>query len=265
MNSIPKFKIRCSAIGKIMTNPKGGITDAGKRTIKELQEKPVRTAVQEKKLKELLYKLNNHELSQTAKSYCKLWLQEKVYDRKKQFSNKYTQKGLIVEDNSLDFIAEQQGHGILVKNEERFYSEYMEGEPDALLSQLIIDAKNSWDCFTFPLFESEIPNTDYWWQGQGYMHLTKRKMYELIYVLSDTPVHLIKKEALFYARSNGYDEADMSIFNDFLKKMTYDDIDNKLKIKVFPFKYDELAAINIENRVILCRKYIALLIKTYLN
>ena len=133
-----QFKIRCSAIGQIMTNP---------RTKKEY-------------------------LSKTTASYCEEWLKEQIYGRKKEFTSKYTNKGNIVEQSSLDFVASELGYGSLVKNEESFMNDFLTGTPDAILDDHIIDVKNSWDCFTFPLFFNNVPNKAYYWQAQGYLALT---------------------------------------------------------------------------------------------
>ena len=196
---IPEFKIRCSAIGKIMTNPR----EKGRL------------------------------LSATAESYCDLWLKEQIFNRKKSFSSKHTEKGQIVEDNSIDFIAEQLGYGFLIKNEDSFKNEFMTGTPDILPpnGNIVIDVKNSWDWSTFPLFEDKIPNSDYYWQLQGYMALTGRKNAQLIYVLSDTPYNLIEREAYYHCRNNGYDMDD-DILKGFQEDMTYGNIEAKYKLKV---------------------------------
>lgn len=217
-----EFKIRCSAIGQIMTNG---------RSKKEI-------------------------LGKTTQGYLQNWFKEQIYNRRKQFSSKYTNKGNIMEDNSLDFIAEQLGYGMLLKNDNYFSNDFMTGTPDVILKDHLIDVKNSWDNFTFPLFETEIPNKDYFYQAQGYMALTGLNSFKLIYVLSDTPIHIIESEANRYCYQNGYEQHDEDVFNDFLKRMTYSDIDNKYKIKVFEIKRCDETIKAIEERVVECRNYI---------
>ena len=128
------FKIRCSAISQIMTNSRS------------------KTEV----------------LGQTSKTYCENWLKEQLYDRKISFSNKYTSKGLIVEQESLDYIAEHLNYGLLVKNEQYFENDFLTGTPDVILKDHLIDVKSSWSFDTFPLFESNI-DKGYYYQAQGYM------------------------------------------------------------------------------------------------
>ena len=212
-----QFKIRCSAIGQIMTNGKGG-------------------------------------LSKTTQTYCQTWLKEQLYNRRKTFSNKYTEKGLICEDNSIDFVAQQLDLGFILKNDKFFSNDFMTGTPDVILNDTIIDVKNSWDCFTFPLFDDKI-NKDYFYQAQVYMELCNIDNYKLIYTLMDTPQHLIEKEAYWYAKNNG-DVLDDELLNKFTNQMTYNNIDKDLRIKVYDIKRDKDVIKSIEQRVIECRDYI---------
>jgi hypothetical protein len=222
---IKPFRIRCSAIGQIMTNP---------RSKTEL-------------------------LSETTKAYCKNWLIEQIYHRQKEFSSKYTEKGNIMEDTSLDFIAEMLDFGMIIKNELHFENDFMTGTPDVILPDLIIDVKNSWDCFTFPIFDTDIENNAYVYQLQGYMHLTGKKKAKLIYCITDTPEHLIERDCKYWCLKNGY-EMDIDIYNKFFEKMTFSDIENKFKIKTFDVDYDENIIDSIKHRVMLCRQYIEELI-----
>lgn len=217
-----EFKIRCSAIGQIMTNSRS----------------------------------KSESLSQTTKTYCQTWLKEQLYKTKKEFSSKQTEKGNIMEDESIDFISDQLGYGMLLKNETFYDDEFMKGTPDLVLANEIIDVKNSWDCFTFPIFENDVPNKSYWWQLQGYMSLTGRDKAKLIYVLSNTPDNLIEREAYYWSKNNGYEELDNDVFLKFHERMTYDDIPDNLKIKVFEIERDNSAIEKINSRVLECREYI---------
>jgi len=249
------FKIRASGCGHITA---GTIGLTGKQTIEleGLEVKEKRTDKQTEKMDSLIHKRDNPKLPQGAKTFCKDWLKEQIYNRRKEFSNKYTEKGHITEDNSIDFIADHLDYGMLMKNEERKESEFMTGECDVVQPDHIIDVKNSWSWDTFPLLETEIPNMDYYWQGQVYMHLWDKPKYKLIYVLSDTPIHLIEKEAYWWCKNNGYEELEMSIYDKFIAKMTYPDIPNEHKIKVYEFDRNEKDIEEIIKRVKLCREYI---------
>jgi hypothetical protein len=215
-----QFKIRASALGQIMTNDRSG-----------------------------------KGMGKTAETYCETWLKEQLYGKKKEIQSKYFDKGVIMEDNSIDFIADQLGYGLLLKNEENFENDYMTGTPDVILNDWVIDVKNSWDCFTFPIFENEIPNKDYWYQLQAYMILTGREKAKLIYVLSDTPVNLIEKDAYFYAKNNGMDY-DKELLEKFADKMTYTNVPDNLKLKVFDIPKDTEIESKIIERVKQCQEYI---------
>jgi hypothetical protein len=198
----------------------------------------------------------NGSLTQGNKSYLDLWILEQIYNRKKTFTSKYTEKGLIVENESIDFISEQLGLGFLIKNETHYSNQYITGTPDIVTKDFVIDVKNSWDFSTFPLLESEIPNKDYYWQAMCYMELTNTRQYKLIYVLSDTPEHLIEKEAYIYCKNSGFDTLDEDVFDSFKKRMTYNDIDPSLKIKVFDIEYNEEEIKRIIDKVKICKEYI---------
>jgi len=199
-------------------------------------------------------------LGKTGESYCQEWLTEQVYGRKREFTNKYIQKGLQNEDNSLDFIAENMGFGLLVKNEQYYENDFITGTPDIVLSDLIIDVKNSWDCFTFPAFDSELPNKDYYYQMQCYMSLTGKDNAKVIYVLSDTPEHLIESEARKLAFVNG-NELNAEFIDSVRAKMTYFDIEAKYRIKSFDIARNNEVIELINQRVIQCREYIETLLK----
>jgi hypothetical protein len=213
------FKIRCSAIGQIMAKPK-------KKT---------------------------DLISKTAAGYCEQWLKEEIYNRKKSFTSKFTDKGLIMEDHSIDFISNHFGYSELTKNEDYFENDFLTGTPDIVLKDCILELKNSWDCFTFPLFDDiEQINKAYYYQTQGYMMLTGLNEAKLIYTLMDTPYHLIEKEYKY--SQNNYLE-----FNEFEKHYLYNEIKPKHRIKTFEIKKDQEVIDSIIERVKACRNYIEIL------
>ena len=176
------FKIRCSAIGQIMTNAR-----------------------------------KKGELSKTTQSYLDLWIKEKIYNRRKQIQSKYFDKGNMCENESIKFISQYLGMPGLIKNEMFFTDDYMTGTPDLIVNDdLIIDCKNSWDFSTFPLFYDNVPNKDYYYQAQGYLNLCGAKHYKLIYTLMNTPESLVEKEYKFsdavdydeFAKHYNYDNVD---------------------------------------------------------
>jgi hypothetical protein len=255
---LPTFKIRASAASEIMTG-NIGLTPTQEKTLKGLEQKEKLTDNQQKTLEELTFKRDNPELPKTVTSYLEQWMMEKIYNRTKEIRSKYLEKGLIMEDWSIDFIAKMLNLGFLVKNTEQFEDEYKTGEPDILPpgSDTIIDAKNSWDFSTFPLLKEEV-DPKYYAQGQVYMDLTGRKNFTVAYVLSDTPEHLITSEAAYYLRKNGYGslEDNPEIVQSFFDKMTYGDVADELRIRTFDFAYEKEYIDELHKRVELCRNWI---------
>lgn len=241
-----EFKIRCSGIHEIMGAFPNEITAIQLAKTEELQAKEKRTKKQSEELSRLIEKRDaKPELPKGAKTYCEQWLKEQIYGRRYQFNAKYTEKGNIVEDDSIQFISSYFGVP-MVKNEKHFSDDEIEGTPDLLpephMRDIVLDAKNSWDCFTFPLFFNGLPNKDYWWQMQGYMALTGRTKAKVVYTLMNTPESLVRDDMVEY--------------------YNYDNVDDKFKIKVFDVYRDEDAIQQIRERVRMCRQYID---ELYLN
>lgn len=259
-----QFKIRASAIGKIMTG-QIGLTDKQQVKFEAYQErangngKPLTPNMMTEF--EQMKTINDHpSLPQTAKSYVELWLKERLYQSRKEINSKYTQKGHETEDDSIDFVCEKMDLGFIAKNETSFEKGLITGTPDVVTENFLIDVKGPFDFSTFPLFETEIPNIDYFYQGQGYMFMTGVKKYHLCYVLNDTPEHMIEKEARFWCRMNGIEELDDEIFERFRSNMTYDNVPDELKLKTFTFEYDEEVIKEIQRRVQMCQEYLEELI-----
>lgn len=212
------FRIRASACGQIMTNNKAGTG-----------------------------------MGETAKTYCENWVKEQLYARRKEFTSKYTDKGNECEESSIEYAAEHFGWGLVAKNEEHFEDELMTGTPDIILAESVEDIKNSWDCFTFPLFDTDIPEKKYYWQGQVYMALTGKSTFGLVYTLMNAPDHLIEQEA---RRSADWQEVEAELYDAVRDRMTYDGLNTDLRIKRFEIARNEEDIARIEKRVQECREYI---------
>ena len=226
-----QFKIRSSAIGKIMTNPQ---TVAAR---------------------------DRGDLSKTAQTWCDEWIRDYVYNRRAEIASKYTAKGHITEESSIDIISRVLDIPFISKNDVQFSNDWITGEPDILPefephTDLIIDAKNSFSYETFPLLFTHLPNKDYRWQGQGYMAMTGRKHYKVAYVLSNTPDHMIVSAALSHGRLYGETELKPEMYYKYKKLMTYDDVPDELRVRVFDFDRDEDEIESIYRRVEQCREYI---------
>ena len=194
------FKIRASSAGKIMTNP-----------------------------------LNNTELlSETTKTYVYDCLKEEIYGYKKQLSNKYVTKGIELEDEAIDKAIELLDLPFTLKNEQSYENEFFKGTPDLIVDGIVYDIKCSWDEFTFPFFEKEIPTIDYYYQLQVYMNLLGLKKAVLIYVLLDSPENIPSWET----------------------PKTYSHLDKKYRIKKYEIEYSEDVIADLQKRVTNIREFI---------
>ncbi len=260
-----QFKVRSSACGLIMAGTIG-LTEKQQAKYEKLRDKTTPlTDLQKIELDDLKDKLANPELPQGAKTYCKQWLKgsSEFYNRdKKQISTKYTEKGNQNEDDSIEFIVKYLKLGMAFKNEKHFSDKYKKGTPDVILEDYIIDAKNSWTEETFPIFETEVPDSIYYWQAQCYMDLVNRDNYKLIYTLTDTPKELIEKEAYWFAQNNNI-ENDEELYKAFESRMTFSDLPDKLRIKIFNIERNQDDINLINERVKLCRIYIKSLIDNF--
>lgn len=163
----PLFKIRPHAAGKILGKLGGGLTEKQAETLAELEAKPKLTEKQQKTLSDLIAKRDAPPTLPTgAKTYLQKWMKEHLYNRRKEYSNQYTAKGILCEPAAIEFVARMMGYGEIEKNTIRVQNEWMDGECDLVLKNIVEDVKNSWEPDTFPLFETELPELDYYYQLQ---------------------------------------------------------------------------------------------------
>lgn len=230
-------------------------SDAGVKGVKPL------TANMEKELSELLTKREKPELPQGAKTFIKEWVKSKRFNRKKEFKALVIDKGLAVEQAGIELIARVYGFDDLVKNDEFLQNEWCQGFPD-LMHTKVRDVKSSWDLFTFPMFEDSLPDTDYWWQLQGYMWLSGIEEAALDYVLIDTPDPLVALDLkkLFYQSGGKPEDWNPDTHAALLPNYKFDDIPEKLRVKTFEFKYDPTVPQQIIQRVTMAREYIKTLL-----
>lgn len=255
------FKIRCSAISQIMAGTVG-LSDSQKSNYKKLSErkadvnaKPL-TAKMEADLEKLEYIKKNPELPQGAKTYCQNWVISQSTGRKKHFTSKETEKGNLMERWAMEFVGDH--FDIIIPPNGKFAeTEWIKGTNDSHTGNDVVrDIKCPWDVFTFPYFETK-PNPVYYWQLQGYMSTTGCKRAELIYVLADTPEYLIEQAARRDAYNKGDGEISLELYGQYYQRMTYGDLAPADRIKVFHIERDDEAIQKINERVELCREYIA--------
>lgn len=215
------MKIRCSQIGKIMSNP---------RTKGEI-------------------------LSKTTKTYIKELFIETEYNKTREFWSKYTDKGNSVEEDSIELCQEHFNNDFLHKNIESFENDYLTGTPDIITKNNVIEIKSSWSAFTFPFFETELPNKDYFYQVQGYLELTGKDKGYLVYCLVNTPENLIQDEIYINSLKNNEIQLSVEIEESVRNNHTFDNIPKHKRIKIFEIERNEAVIKSIYERIDLCREY----------
>jgi len=178
----------------------------------------------------------NEVLSQTAKSYLEELAIEQMYGVRKDISNKYMDKGNQCESQSISLI-----DPFMQKNQHTFQNEWITGTPDVAEADFVLDVKTSWNIWTFPHFETEIPTKDYYYQLQAYMWLTEREHAKLCYTLINTPEDLI-----------GYEPIEWHIF---------DHISHEKRIKTYDFDIDCSVIEKMKQKCEVASEYFEKLIK----
>jgi len=245
------FKIRASQLWQIMGKPKdsGGLTLRQSQDLEELLAKGSKS----KRVQELIEKRDRPEgLSTTAKTYCKQWLKEKLFGRRIYFSNKYTRKGIEVEDQSIGILNSLLWESY-DKNEEFRENDYMTGTADIVAPNMIRDIKSSWCLDTFPYFE-DVLDQKYYYQMQAYMILWDKQRASVDYVLANTPWNLIEKEAYYKARDEAKDFED--VIEEIKHRHIFDDLPDSMRVKSFAVDRDYNLNVRIEEKVKACREYI---------
>ena len=215
------YKFRCSRLGDLMTEP---------RAKKDI-------------------------LAQTTITYLDEIFIYETTGREKDISNKYMEKGLLVEEDSISLLT-QVTKRFYVKNKEKYENEYVKGTPD-IVENVIIDIKSSWDLWTFA--KAEV-SKNYYWQLMGYMWLTGKTESLLYYCLVDAPDKLLQDELrklswkmfMIDPIDPLYVEAEEKV----KKNMIFDDINPEHKVKKFEVKYNEWDIEALKKRIGECREYL---------
>ena len=215
------MKIRSSAIGKIMTNPK----------------------------------TKGESLSQTTKTYLQELAVQEVYNIRKEFSSRYTDKGNEVEELSIALCNDVLGLGFIYKNEEHYSNDWITGTPDVNTNEILLDVKSSWDATTFPFFDTELKNKEYFYQLQGYLWLTNKTEALLCYCLIDTPLQIVEDEIRREHWKASLIEESLDLRAFVQAKHTFGHIPKEKRVKTFKIAKDDEVIEAIKTRIEECREY----------
>lgn len=153
--------IRCSSIGKIMTNPRN----------------------------------KSEEWSETAKAALLESVREELFGVRRSLDDvKCIQKGKMLEDEAIQLYNDVFLMNLeKVESSERRSNGIITGEPDLIAATRSkgVDIKVAWSLLTFPLTPEQAGKKDYEWQARGYMCLFDLPAWEIAYCAMDTPGELI--------------------------------------------------------------------------
>lgn len=219
-----QFKAHCSAIGKLLTEPK----------------------------------VKTQTLSKTCLTEVHNWIksQPEFYGRSKGFKSKYTDKGNFCEKESIEFASRFYKWGLVEKNTETKENDYLIGTADIILQETVEDIKNSWSQDTFPLFDTEIPIDGYGWQLQGYMELWNKEQAGLVYTLMDAPDFLVERCARSKMYELGMEDLESELYDEIKAEMTYSNFPDALRIKRYFLDRNKEGMLRVQNKVEQIRTYI---------
>ena len=174
------------------------------------------------------------ELSVGAKTYVTKLAKEMIYGYDERVTTKYMDKGLRVEDESIDLYnaVHLTSHS---KNMERKTNEWITGEADIVADDRIIDIKSSWCLTTFYVLADEGRSTGYEWQLRAYMMLWDKPRADIAYCLVSTPDDLI-----------GYESKQLH---------KVDHINRELRVTIVPYERDVALEDKIKIKVQAARVY----------
>lgn len=273
------FLFRSHYMGELMTPPQGKhksnidkYNDALSSYSKKLQEwdstknKETKTAnLLWESIEKLAIKVEDLEkvkdsplLSSTCKRRLARIYTEVTTGRTRDIKLKYFEKGLKVEEDVITLYS-QYVSKFFKKNKDRLYNEFIEGEYDFEDKEdgMVIDAKASWDIFSFDATRFKpVPQRNFW-QIQCYMWLKNMKRGRVVYGLIDTPENIVaieKKKLLydFVGTKEDYEEACKEIdFNH-----TYKDLPLERKIHIFNIERDDEKIEDMKKMIPIFRNYL---------
>ena len=162
-------------------------------------------------------------LSKGMKTQIENLFYNEKFDFRKNFTNKYVQKGNICEAESINEIVNFLDLPIAVKNEKQFENKWVKGTPDVDFSKLKfqIDMKNVYYPTGLDTFENAVDHI-YETQMHTYNWLLKIKDAFVIKILKNPPEEILEKEIWIHAKQNGLDQPTEESSEYVREKMDYE-------------------------------------------
>ena len=238
MTDWSKWKARCHALGILTTEPK------------------------------LVKDKEAGNLSEGAKTYLKKVYAETKYNRKKDFTSKYTEKGTETQKDCLTLIC-RLDKTLYKENEERLSNNYITGILDFYdgdtveTAKYVIENKSAWDIHTFLGYLGEKLDRAWWSQGQGYLDLSGAKEGEISICLVDATDSMIleEKRKLLWKMADKaateYNPEYLEACVELERSMTFPDIPMEHRRIKHPIQRDDTFIEKVYRTVEKCRIYLA--------
>lgn len=198
------------------------------------------------------------ELSETCKTeLTKIWI-ENEYGRKRDITTKFTEKGIICEQDSIDLLNGGEKN-LFKKNTRLFSNDFITGTPDIVNPEGIIDIKTSWDLLSYVQSDEDKARKTYYYQLLGYMALSGRNKGHIAYCLVDTPDSFIRDELYkmsFQIDPEKQPEEYKAKEQEIVKNMKFGDIPEEKRVKIFDFEFSKEDIESVYLQVELWRKFL---------
>lgn len=266
------FKIYCSRISKLLSQPKG--FTFSKSQSKKYEALSIKTDLTEKETKDLDFLENKFKLfvnppvlSVVAQNYL-----VEMYSMTRYGIRRASASGLAKSSQVKGFALEKEGVDMLSTIDGIEYSkevvlisdDYFIGVCDILcpVDSKVIDIKTSWNAANFMKNKREgfkLP-IEIWAQVQGYLHLYKLQKGQVCYVLVNTPPHLIEQEWANLFKRYSYGEITREKYDEGCYKLEgffdYNKIPVKKRVIRFDISYSSDFIAKAKQRIYMARNYL---------
>lgn len=207
MGELKKF--RCSSFGRIMIGAVSiaapTLTDTQEKELLKLGTSEKLTEKQQARHFELVAKKNTiatPQLSKGAKSYIEDEFMKDRFEFQTSFQNKYTEKGNICEQKSIEQVGKMLGYKFATKAKpKKLENSFIKTNGyDWKVRNFVFDQKNVWQPSGLKIFDEDKDLPIYEWQIRGYAMLLneledcKINKGAVIRVLMNPPTLIVQKE-----------------------------------------------------------------------
>ena len=221
---------RASVLGTIMTGTIG-LTQAQNNTLQSLLNRQAEFDAGDVKKKltdkmvadmeELLKKQENREIPKTVQSELRKVYRSLKYNRDFNFTNKYLQKGIHMEEASITILSKHLDRPLLKYKGDRVFGTHFQGQPDIVEKKKGWDVKSSWSLQTFPWPDDDLDSI-YEWQNQAYMELFAKDEWTTAKCLVNPTDRILMNEVNKHWYAMGQPELDDPLWVEMAKSVERD-------------------------------------------